>query len=298
MSRPELAQYVGEGEGKGRAYKHPFRKLDTGKPLVVPSVTTILKLEAKDALVQWSADKTLEWCVVNWNLLGSRSPEDAYKSARFRWREVRDERAFVGTGIHDTIESIHTGGWDFPTLDREQSLIMLEWDKLNEEYEIEPLMSEFTCWSLAHEYAGTADGLWKFTNRLTGETFIGFIDLKTSKNVWDAHRMQIAALVHCDVVMRKVVPDAVRNSKGEYPEGTWVEEPMPPWDNLKLVHLRAPEFDDLGRVTQEGKHDLIDVTEDHDLWFEEFLGYRSVAATQQKRKDREKERESSKYGSF
>jgi len=230
-------------------------------------------------------------------LLGSRSPEDAYKSARFRWREVRDERAFVGTGIHDTIESIHVGGWDYPELDAEQKLIMVEWDKLNEEWEIEPILSEFTCWSLNHEFAGTADGLWRFTHRETGETFVALVDIKTSKNTWDAHRMQVSALVNCDKIMVKLVPDAEKNSKGEWPAGTWEEREMPEVEKLMLLHLRAPEFDDLGRMTQEGKHELIEV-EDDDLWFEEFLGYRAVAATQQKRKEREKANQPEKYTSF
>lgn len=285
MSRPELAQYTGEGEGKGRRYKHPFRVGDDKKPIYAPSVTTILKLEDKSSLLQWAVNLTVDWAVVNWMQLASRSDADAKKTAQYRWRDVRDERAFVGTGVHDTIESEHKGLWDFPELDDEQALIMVEWRKLNEEWLIEPILSEFTVWSLQYDYAGTADGLWRFTHRETGETFVALVDIKTSRKTWPGHRMQIAALANADVWMEK------------QEDGTWVEETPLPFDKHILVHLRAPEFNEYGEETTPGIHDLIEVP-DTDLWFEEFLGYRAVLAAQEKRKALEKEREKKTYGGF
>lgn len=298
MSRPQLAQFVGEGEGKGRQYKHPFRLGGDKKPLASPSITTVLKLVDKSSLAQWSADLTAKWCSENWETLGSRSEDRAFNVARFRWKDVRDERAFVGTGIHDTIEAEHLGLWDYPMLDAEQLLIMEEWRKLNEIWLIEPILSEFTVWNFTHDYAGTGDGLWRFTNRLTGETFVALVDIKTSKSTWPEHRMQLSALCNGEVLMEKVNPDA-EYKNGKWPEGSWVEREMPEFDKALLVHLRAPEFNEWGHLTKEGKHDLIEVERELlPLWFEEFCGYRALRATQDKRKALEKKMEAASYGGF
>lgn len=297
MSRPELAQYVGEGEGKGRQYRHPTRLGADGKPLNAPSITTILKLEDKSALIQWAVGLTVDWAVQNWHLLGSRSPADARKAGLYRWKDVRDSRAFVGTGIHDTIEAEHVHSWDYPILDEEQKLIMEEWRKFNEEWIVEPILSEFTVWSCTYDYAGTADGLWKLTNRETQESFVTLVDIKTSRNTWPGHFMQTSALKHAEILMEKVDKTAVQDARGNWPEGSWAERTMPEFDKLTLLHLRAPEFDEFGTETKPGLHELIEV-EDSEIWFEEFLGYRQVLSAQQKRKVAGKQRELSKYGGF
>jgi len=284
VSRPELSQYTGEGEGKGRQYKHPFRTDAEGKPLLAPSVTTVLKLEDKSALIQWAVNLTVDWAVRNVDKLLSMSVERGINVAKYRWRDQRDTRAFVGTGVHDYVEAEHTGSWMIPELDDEQLLMVEEWRKLNEEWDIEPILSEFTMWSLTHEYAGTADGLWRFTHKVTGESFVAFIDLKTSKNTWPGHHMQISALINADVLMHKLA------------DGAWEELPVPQFDRVLLIHLRAPEFDEFGNKKSEGKHDLIEVT-DTDEWFQEFLGYRAVLKAQAARKSKEKKREA-KVGGF
>jgi hypothetical protein len=266
MSAPELALYGKEGEGKGRAYKHPYRKGSDNKPITSPSVTTVLKLADKSGLVQWAVDLSVQWCVVNWATLGMRSNEDAFKTARYRHNDVRDERAWVGTGVHETIESLHTQSWNFPELDEEQKRIMLQWEDLNEKWIIKPLLSEFTVWNIEADYAGTADGLWEFTNRETGEFFVGLVDIKTSKNTWPEHAMQIAALGNSSNVLMQKLDD-----------GTWVEKILPQFDKSVLVHLR------------EDKWEIIEV-EDTDLRLEEFLAYRHIWDVQSSIKDRVKAR--------
>ena len=266
MTTPELALYGKEGEGKGRAYKHPFRKGDDGKAITSPSVTTVLKLEDKSNLVQWAVDLSVEWCVVNWAVLGMRSNEDAFKTARFRYNAVRDERAWVGTGVHETIDSLHSGGWNFPELDEEQQQIMLQWEDLNRVWLITPVLSEFTVWNIDSDYAGTADGLWNFTHRQSGETFVALVDIKTSKNTWPGHAMQIAALGNSSNVLMEKLGD-----------GTWVEKILPEFDKSVLVHLRADKWE------------IIEV-EDTDLRLEEFLAYRKIWDVQSSIKERVKAR--------
>lgn len=284
MSKPELALWA--TEGTGRAYKHPFRKLENGKPLTSPSITTVLKLENKDNLVQWAANLTLEWCIQNWFLLGQRSTEDALSAGRYRWKDVRDERAEVGTGIHETVEAEHTGSWAYPVLDEEQKEILeLGWEELKKEWDIEPILTEFTVWNLTHDYAGTGDGIWRFTNKESGESFVALVDLKTSRNTWPGHWMQLAALANGEFLM----------VKGE--DGTWTEEPMPDFDKVVIVHLRAPERNLDGVVTKEAKHDIL-YAEDLDIRFREFVAYRTIWAAEDELKARAKAREIASYGGF
>ena len=227
MTKPELALW-GNNDGTGRSYRHPFRTTEDDKPLTSPSVTTILKLVDKGGLSQWAANLTLEWAVSNAALLLSRSDEDGFRAGRYRWKDVRDERAEVGTGIHETIEAMHTGSWDYPVLDAEQQAIMEQWRALNERYEFTPHRTEVTIWNLKEDYAGTADGVWDILDRESGEFYENaLVDLKTSRSTWPEHWMQLAALSAADVLMRKEL------------DGTWVEDPAPDYSTLAIVHLRA-----------------------------------------------------------
>lgn len=270
MSKPELAQWAKE-DGTGRAYRHPFRTLGDGSPLTVPSVTTILGLVDKPALMQWAADKSIEWAVDNASLLFTKERESAIKSGRWRWKDVRDARAEVGTGVHETIESINTGGWKFPQLDEEQVQIMDQYKLFLQRYRITPHLSEFTVFGGLSDpstaWAGTGDGLWDIEDLQTGEIWDGvFIDLKTSRNTWDEHHLQVSALAHADVRMVKTDSKAQPNSKGEWPEGSWIEEPIEQGHPTALIHLRADKWE---FILEEDSQLL-------DLRYSQFMGYRTV----------------------
>lgn len=251
MGTPELAKFAKENDGDGRYYVHPH----TGQR--VPSITSVLRLADKSGLVQWSVDLAVRWCIENWHVLGERSDEAAFGIARYKHTRVRDERAQVGTGIHETVEALHTGSWDFPELDDEQQRIMQHWYALNEEHDIQPIHSEFTVWDAVNEYAGTADGFWLIDGVET------VVDIKTSKNHWPEHDAQLAALTLAPVRMEKVDDD-------------WVEHEWTPPINAAIIHLR------------EDKHEIIPV-ENLDLHYEVFLGYRKVALAKEQLKQREKE---------
>lgn len=111
MSRkPALAQYWSESKEDGRAYKHPVSGVR------VPSVTTICGLADKSGLAQYSADRTAKWCNDNLSLLMNKSDEDAIRGARFRWRDHADERANVGTEVHEWVETWVEDGFAYPPL--------------------------------------------------------------------------------------------------------------------------------------------------------------------------------------
>lgn len=260
-------------DGTGRAYKHPWRTREDGKPLTSPSVTTILNLVDKPALIQWAANLTVEWAIANTSLLAVKNDDSIRRWGKYRWQDVRDERAEVGTGVHEYIEAENTGSWNFPVLDDEQRRIIEQWNLLKERYIITPHRSEFTVWANIEipdsSWAGTADGLWDITDTETGESWSNVvIDLKTSKNTWPEHWLQLSALRHAQVVMVK------------QEDGTWTEEELPPGDGTAVIHLREDKF----KVTIETDQTLLD------MQYNQFMSYRNVWAWKAAAAEYEKER--------
>lgn len=254
---------------EGRAYKSPF----TGERL--PSVTTVLKMADKSGLSQWAADKAMEWAVLNWHLLGQRSDEDAMKAGRYRWRDVRDERAEVGTGVHEGVQSVHTGS-DMPFLDEEQDKIMDKFHEFQFCHDVTPVYTEFTVWDPEH-YAGTADGLWLI------DGVLWLIDVKTSKNVWPEHNYQLAALRYAPKALIQC-PEGTEGAaqhKDKEKNITWwieIDNPALLCDKVGILHLR------------EDKWELIPV-EDIDLHKDTFDAYEAVWYSKQAHKKRVKDRE-------
>ncbi len=222
MGTPELASYPNENEGDGRYYRHPH----TGER--VPSVTTVTKRADKPAMAQWASDLALKWSVDNWSILSTRSDGDAFKAGRYRWRDVRNERAAIGTGLHETIEADLRGEPRPLVLDPESLSAIEQWEKWYWDHpDFKPEYIEVTVWSHKYGYAGTLD----FAGMLDGKMTLG--DWKSSKGIWDEHRMQNGALANADCIMLK---DA---------DGTWSEVPLPEFEQYALVQIRPDYYDPL-----------------------------------------------------
>lgn len=211
----------------------------------------------KSSLDGWKTKLAIEWCVEHWTELGTRSDQSAYYMARSAADRFRDDRAQVGTGVHETIEAIHTGSWEYPALDDEQLQIMAQWDKLNKAHKITPILSEYTVWNKGL-YAGTADGFWDIDGVKTG------IDVKTSKSTHPEHLAQLAAIINAPVYMHEKALDV------------WEEIPNPEYEAAALIHLRADKWE------------IIPVT-NIELHFQAFMGYHSVWDAKQQLKKIEKE---------
>jgi hypothetical protein len=274
---PKLSLYPREHEGQGRAYKDPI----TGEQY--PSVTSVLKYEDKSSLIQWAVDRAVLWCVENWQELGA-DPDVAFSRARRRHNDVRDERAWVGTGVHAYIEAEHTNSWDVPELDAEQLEILEWWKHFNDIYLVEPILSEWTVVNRKVGYAGTADGLWRITDKLTGESWVSLIDVKTSKRIWDGHLMQLSALANAEYYFEEVscADDSSNGQKwkntesGKFETACWVEHKLPKFDKVQVLHLTA-----------EGVT-LVDVN-DIDVHFKKFCAYKTILDADQELKQRKKE---------
>lgn len=267
MTAPRLSQYYSDATGDGRAYKHPF----TGDR--VPSITTCLKYENKEALIQWACNIVADYAAEHWQELSRRSNQAGSNYTKYAWKKFRDDRAEVGTGVHETIEALIKDTWEFPELNDEQEAMVENWHRFNEEYTLEMVHSEITLWSHTHGYAGTADGLGYVTGPATnGERKLMMLDWKTSKNVWPAHWMQLAALKHADTMMVEV---------GD----TWEEVPMVEVEDCGILHVRADTW---------GFHIASEEAVDIDLRFEQFLLYRGLWGVDQMLKQKAKAIEKAK----
>jgi hypothetical protein len=287
LSKPKLAQFVSKETGDGRRYKSPI------DGSFVPSVTTITGKEDKSAMIQWAVRLTLAWADENWMRLGNQSSEDTLRRGAYRWRDVRDERAQIGTEVHEWAESDLNGAWDTPEVWGEVAECVEQWLDLRQHHDIQPVHVEATVWSDEHGYAGTLDGLGYIDGVLT------LWDVKTSKGLFHSHEMQLAALARADFMWVEVA----EGTEGCYrfdgkdddgnPETTfWVKKDIPKVEKYAFIHLRPNYFDPLKKewVPAFWKIEYVD-PEDIDGLFETFLGYRQVVRgldkTKQVRKNRE-----------
>lgn len=257
---PELALWGSDYEGNGRAYRKPGAA--TGSD--VPSVTSVLKYYAKN-LDGWRTREVAKWCIEHWAELGG-DPDKVLNYAISAPERTRDTRAWVGSGLHAYVQAEDEGTWDYPELDSEQLEMVAQWDKFNQAVDRTAIHSELTVWNDTYGYAGTLDGIWIITDPLTGESWVWLVDLKTSRNTWDDHWMQLAALLNGERAFVKVSADTegaikdVRQKTGGKVTTYWQEIEMPKVDKVGILHLRAD------------KVELLEA-EDIDIRFEQFLGY-------------------------
>lgn len=202
MTLPKLA--VSTSGFGGRGYKNPV----TGDKRVVPSITTILKAESKDALIQWSVDQTAGFAVANAHKLLTHSEDWGYKHLRWYYKRtadiegdgfnirdwaggVRDDAADMGTAIHEWIQSDVVPGLEQPDLDAQGEpfwQMAEQWDKWRQGKEIVPHFTEATVWNDEAGYAGTFDGVWQIDGKYC------LMDIKSSRGLYSSTWMQLAAL--------------------------------------------------------------------------------------------------------
>lgn len=230
---PILAQYARENELEGRAYRDP----ETG--IQYPSVTTILKNTPKADLMRWAARVVAERARDRVDIvLGD--PDKVVDRLQYAPSDYRDERAWVGSGVHRAVEAQVLGIWYEPEeFTPEQERIMDWFDVFLEDYRIEPILTE--CTVLGDGYMGTLDGLWKVTDRWAGETFYVLLDLKTSKSLWPEHEYQLAALAnatHWFEMVEEGTPGAHMHKHPKLGKTWWIKhEGLPHFDQVRILHI-------------------------------------------------------------
>jgi hypothetical protein len=253
----------------GSGYKHPH----TG--VVVPGVTTVLKKLDKPAVVQWAVDNTAAYAVANVDGLLNRTQEQGYGFLRWYWKRdpldgdlsdirnysngVLNDAAELGTMLHDWVAAEHDA-CPFPDVTNAPDYfweMVAEWDKYKSEHDIEPLHTEVTVWNAELGYAGTADGIWKIDGVTT------LVDLKTSRNTWDEHWMQLSALAEAEVMLIEQGPE-------------WFEHDMPDIQQRALLHIRPSDTDKNGNYMSPFAELKIMPDDEYDVLFNAFTGLLSV----------------------
>ncbi len=259
----------------GSGYKHPL----TGD--VVPGVTTVLKKLEKPGIAQWAVDNTAAYAVANIDGLLSRTEEQGYGFLRWYWKRdplagdltdvrnysngVLNDAAELGTLLHDWVAG-DAGVDDIPYPDVTGAPnhfweMVEQWNLWRERHTVEQTYTEVTLWSHQYGFAGTADGIWNIDGVNT------LVDVKTSRNTWDEHMMQIAALGACESMFVE---------QG----GEWVELPMPDFSQYALMHIRPSDTDKNGNPMVPFAELKVVPHEEIPLHFEAFEGVLRVTKAQ------------------
>jgi hypothetical protein len=265
----------------GSGYKHPH------SGVVVPGVTTVLKKLDKPGVLQWAVDNTAAYAVANVDALLSRTEEQGFGFLRWYWKrdplsaddnDIRNysngvlrDAAELGTMLHDWVAADNSDD-PYPDVSLAPEYfwqMVAEWDKWKSVHDVQPLMTETTFWSHQYGFAGTADGLWIVDGVPT------LVDVKTSRNVWDEHFMQLAALGACDAALVETVDG-------------WDEVPVPPFSQYALLHVRPEDTDKNGNFMPAFCELQVVDMEEIPLHFEAFLGLLAVSEAQNKVREHRK----------
>jgi len=198
----------------------------------VPSVTTVLSIMDKPAVMAWKAKEVAKVAIRNPKMIREIENEQGEDEA-IRWMvrksdEARDRSAKLGTGIHllaDMVsrasESLSKG---FEVGEQEKPYLNAFEDFLDRYSASSIVSSEHMVWSL-NGYAGTYDLLMQ----IDGELWL--IDIKTSKGYYPEYGLQLAAYRWADSI---ILP----NDPKMYP--------MPEIQRTGILHLRPDQYPDTG----------------------------------------------------
>ena len=199
----------------------------TGGTVDLPSVTTVLGIIAKPALVYWSANAVANYACDNIgtikDLLDKGDREGAYRLLKGSPWAQRDKAAEKGTSVHAIVEKIILGdesalnisAAEFPFVESFRQFVQ---DHPTGTFEA----SEMTVFNLSLGYAGTLDALFRVGSR------VGALDWKVRAgkkaedvSAYETELLQVAAYCNAEFVL---LPDGA-------------VEPMPRVDGGSIILL-------------------------------------------------------------
>lgn len=181
MTTPALAQNV---KGKGRHYKHPT----TGE--LVPSVTNVLSMLAKPALVGWAAREVATLAADLRDSLQHLEHDEVVTLLKGAASRRSSKAATRGTDVHAYLES-RLLGRDPEPLDPAAEQYRKGAEMFLEDEQPETITTETTMFYPT--YAGTGDAVVRIGDR------VALIDFKTSKRIYPETSLQLAALWACEL---------------------------------------------------------------------------------------------------
>ena len=162
----------------------------------VPSVTTILNVILKPALMPWAVKMGAEWFRDNRKdyLKGDIKLEDMIKGIKGAYRKKSQDALNIGEEVHAWCEQaikFKLGVGTMPAMPanevvRESIENFRDWTKEND---VKWLSSEEKIYNRKYKYAGTVDAIAEVNG------VFGVIDFKTSKRLYDEYDLQVIAYV-------------------------------------------------------------------------------------------------------
>jgi len=205
-----MAKRKTKQQGYGRTSRQYEIENPDGTVSLFDSVTSILGVINKPALIPWAANLEREYCLeVAQAFYGDVRERGTLIdplsfSAGLRLRlgtQKAHQKALkkagnIGTEVHAQIEwsMRHELGQDpgpQPSLSAPAALAWAEYQKWRESVGLVPLTLEQAVWSRAYEYAGTLDTYAEATRESESVKFVA--DWKTGKAIYPEARLQIAA---------------------------------------------------------------------------------------------------------
>jgi len=188
MAKTLLELYKGKIKLEFDSFRHVYTLLPEGKK--IPSVTTVLSVINKPALINWAAGQAVDYLVANIKPGVSYDEiqlNSLFTTARKAHMTRKQETADIGSMVHEWI-SKHIKG-ENPEMPINQQLRdsinnFLAW---KEEHKVNFLLSEQPVYSKIHGYCGTLD----FVAKVNGELFLG--DIKTSTGIYDEYFIQLSS---------------------------------------------------------------------------------------------------------
>ena len=189
----------------------------------VPSVTTILGVINKPALMPWAAKEGARWFMENTSIVPDQEDRDAYpvfadgmtldgmyNGIRGAFRATSKEARDIGTAVHKWCEEAinwKLGNGEEPTMLTDERAVSAidgfrDWIAQNN---IEWVSSEERIYNREHNYAGTVDAVAYVNDEFC------VIDFKTSTGIWDEYFLQVAAYA-----------EAVAQVHGDAIESAWI----------------------------------------------------------------------------
>ena len=150
-----------------------------------PSVTSVIAMLDKPALISWAAKLSAEYAVAHLDAIALLPPADAINLVKRNWRGERDRSADFGTAVHDMIEQ----GITPPEGDKALPYVMAAHQYMNDQG-LTPVAQERTIVNKLAGYAGTADLFAVQENRLIVS------DWKTGNDLYESSAMQLVALAN------------------------------------------------------------------------------------------------------
>ncbi len=147
-----------------------------------PSVTSVIGMMDKPALVPWAAKMAAEYAVENREAVALLDDDDAVTLIKSNWRKQRDKAANFGTDVHKYIEDGVT-----PEDTRAAAYVASAGVYL-EEHVTQVISQETTIVNVDEGYAGTADLF-----ALQGHEFF-VADWKSGSGLYESAAMQLVAL--------------------------------------------------------------------------------------------------------